>query len=89
MPAQLHARGRSGDAIHLRMTREDIGSYLGLTKLARSGVICLELKEVRVLDLQALHQLARQLDDSDCQNHPLVAVQAKKPLTPKRKLHIA
>ncbi len=95
---RLHARGQSGNAIHLRMTREDIGSYLGLTietvsrtltKLARSGVICLELKEVRVLDLQALHQLARQVGDSDCQNHAQMAVQAKKPLAKKRKLHIA
>ena len=80
---RLHARGQSGDTLHLRMTREEIGSYLGLTietvsrtlsKLTRKGIISLQLKEVRVLNLPALHQLAQHDDDSDCQHHPLLKI---------------
>ena len=79
---RLHARGQSGDALHLRMTREEIGSYLGLTietvsrtlsKLSHKGIINLQLKEVRILNLPALHQLAQHTDDSDCQHHPLLS----------------
>ncbi len=77
---RLHARGQSGDALHLRMTREEIGSYLGLTletvsrslsKLVRNGLISLQLKEVRILNLPALHQLVQYAEDSDDKNHPL------------------
>jgi CRP/FNR family transcriptional regulator, anaerobic regulatory protein len=81
--ARLHARGQAGDAMHLRMTREDIGSYLGLTletvsrtlsKLVRNGVISLQLKEVRILDLPALHQLSQHADEDHCTQHPLLAM---------------
>ena len=80
---RLHVRGQSGDTLHLRMTREEIGSYLGLTietvsrtlsKLTRKGIISLQLKEARVLNLPALHQLAQHDDDSDCQHHPLLKI---------------
>jgi CRP/FNR family transcriptional regulator, anaerobic regulatory protein len=86
---RLHARGQSGDALHLRMTREDIGSYLGLTletvsrtlsKLARNGLISLQLKEVRILDLPALHQLSQHADEIDCKQHPLLATPVAKKL---------
>jgi CRP/FNR family transcriptional regulator, anaerobic regulatory protein len=91
---RLHARGQAGDAVHLRMTREEIGSYLGLTietvsrtlsKLARQGIIALQLKEVRILNLPALHQLTQHADDSDCEHHPLLTTPlAKKPRITKR-----
>ena len=84
---RLHARGQSGDTLRLRMTREDIGSYLGLTletvsrtlsKLVRNGVIRLQLKEVCILDMPALHQLSQHSDDSDCMHHPLLITRPAK-----------
>lgn len=78
--ARLQARGQSGDAVHLRMTREDIGSYLGLTietvsrtlnKFARNGIINLEQKDIRVLDLPALHALTQHDDHKNCVQHAL------------------
>jgi CRP/FNR family transcriptional regulator, anaerobic regulatory protein len=94
---RLHARGQAGDALHLRMTREDIGSYLGLTietvsrtlsKLARNGLISLQLKEVRILDLPALHQLSQHADEGHCTQHPLLtmapAASARSPRPVKR-----
>ncbi len=95
---RLHARGQAGDAVHLRMTREEIGSYLGLTietvsrtltKLVRKGVISLQLKEVRILDLPALHQLAQHADDSDCQHHPLLATPKATASQSKKRMQIA
>jgi CRP/FNR family transcriptional regulator, anaerobic regulatory protein len=76
---RLQQRGQSGNALHLRMTREEIGSYLGLTietvsrtlsKLSRQGLISLQLKDLCILDLPALHQLAQHADHDDCQYHP-------------------
>jgi CRP/FNR family transcriptional regulator, anaerobic regulatory protein len=94
---RLHARGQAGDALHLRMTREDIGSYLGLTletvsrtlsKLVRKGVISLQLKEVRILDLPALHQLGQHADDSDCNHHPLLAMPLAKTRQPLKNMQL-
>jgi CRP/FNR family transcriptional regulator, anaerobic regulatory protein len=91
---RLQARGQSSEALHLRMTREDIGSYLGLTletvsralsKLARNGLISLQLKEVRILDLPALHQLSQHADERDCRHHPLLVTPlAKQSMSEKR-----
>jgi CRP/FNR family transcriptional regulator len=64
---RLNARGYSACAVNLCMTREDIGSYLGLTletvsrmfaKLKQNGVVDLRHRDVRVLDLQALRRAA-------------------------------
>jgi CRP/FNR family transcriptional regulator, anaerobic regulatory protein len=95
---RLHARGQSGNALHLRMTREDMGSYLGLTletvsrtlsKLVRNGVISLQLKEVRILDLPALHQLSQHADDSNCMQHPLLIKPTGKNKQAREKMQVA
>lgn len=95
---RLHVRGQAGDAVHLRMTREEIGSYLGLTietvsrtlsKLANSGIIEVQLKDVRILNLPALHQMAQHVEDNDCNHHLLLTTPLKKPLRTTRKKHFA
>jgi CRP/FNR family transcriptional regulator, anaerobic regulatory protein len=57
------ARGFSGIEFHLRMTREEIGSYLGLSletvsrtfsRFQEEGFIAVRQKHVRILDLAAL-----------------------------------
>jgi CRP/FNR family transcriptional regulator, anaerobic regulatory protein len=76
--ARLHARGQASDELLLRMTREDIGSYLGLTletvsrafsKLARDGLIELDQRRVRILQSEALHLIAHHIDASACVAH--------------------
>ena len=63
---RLHGCGRSAHALVLRMTREDIGSYLGmkletvsrtLTKLQTDGVLSTAHRHVRVLDAASLRRL--------------------------------
>ena len=63
---RLHARGFSRSELVLRMTREEIGSYLGLkletvsrtfSKLAEDGVIEVRSRHLRILDADALHTL--------------------------------
>jgi CRP/FNR family transcriptional regulator len=63
---RLHARGFSSTALVLRMTREEIGSYLGLkletvsrafSKFQDDGVLEVKQRHVRVLDEDALRQL--------------------------------
>ncbi len=60
---RLHARGFSDSEFILRMTREEIGSYLGLkletvsrafSKLASQGIIEVQQKHIRILDIQQL-----------------------------------
>jgi CRP/FNR family transcriptional regulator len=60
---RLHARGFSDSEFVLRMTREEIGSYLGLkletvsrafSKLASQGTIEVQQKYVRILDIRQL-----------------------------------
>jgi CRP/FNR family transcriptional regulator len=60
---RLRARGFSESEFILRMTREEIGSYLGLkletvsrafTRLAADGVIDVQQKHVRILDVGQL-----------------------------------
>ena len=74
--SRLHTRGQAQHELLLRMTREDIGSYLGLTletvsrsfsKLAKMGVLAVEQKRVRVLDPVALHQIAEHEEAPICQ----------------------
>ena len=64
---RLHARGFSSSELVLRMTREDIGSYLGMkietvsrtfSKLIEEGVIEVKQRHVRILNKEALKRLA-------------------------------
>ena len=63
---RLHARGFSQSELILRMTREEIGSYLGLkletvsrsfSKFADDGIIEVKQRHVRILNTDALRQL--------------------------------
>ena len=64
---RLKVRGFSENEMVLRMTREDIGSYLGLkletvsrvlAKLSAGGLISVDNRHVRVLQREALAALA-------------------------------
>jgi len=68
---RLSALGYSPYEFILRMSREEIGNYLGLTletvsrlfsRFAREGLLHIHQREVRILDIQALRALA----GSDC-----------------------
>jgi CRP/FNR family transcriptional regulator len=59
-------RGFSASDFHLRMTREEIGSYLGLkletvsrlfSQFQKSGLIAVEQKHVRILDIAGIERI--------------------------------
>ena len=63
---RLHARGFSRSDFILRMTREEIGSYLGLTletvsrtfsKFADEGLITVNQRHIHILDADALRRI--------------------------------
>ena len=63
---RLHARGFSPHELVLRMTREEIGSYLGLkletvsrtfSKFADDGIVTVQKRHVRILNPQALQAI--------------------------------
>ena len=63
---RLHARGFSRSELVLRMTREEIGSYLGLkletvsrtfSKFAEEGIIEVQQRHVRILNAEALKDI--------------------------------
>jgi CRP/FNR family transcriptional regulator len=63
---RLHARGFSKSELVLRMTREEIGSYLGLkletvsrtfSKFADEGMLEVKQRHVRILNTEALQSL--------------------------------
>lgn len=63
---RLHARGFSRSELVLRMTREEIGSYLGLkletvsrtlSKFAADAIVEVEQRNVRILDPEALRHI--------------------------------
>lgn len=65
---QFKKIGFSEKAFHLRMTRQDIGSYLGVTletvsralsRFARRGYIKVDQKFIELVDIQALRALRR------------------------------
>lgn len=67
---RLHARGFSQSELILRMTREEIGSYLGLkletvsrtfSKFVEDGIVEVKQRHVRILNTEALARLV---------NHP-------------------
>ena len=64
---RLHARGFSASELVLRMTREEIGSYLGLkletvsrtfSKFAEDGIVEVKQRHIRILDADALKRIA-------------------------------
>ena len=63
---RLHARGFSQSELVLRMTREEIGSYLGLkletvsrtlSKFTDDGIVDVQQRHVRILDAEALRRI--------------------------------
>jgi CRP/FNR family transcriptional regulator len=65
---RMQARGFSPSALVLRMTREEIGTYLGLTletvsrcfsRLHDDGVLDVRQRHIRIVDGVALHKLLR------------------------------
>ena len=69
---RLHARGFSASALVLRMTREEIGSYLGLkletvsrsfSRFQEDGLLEVKQRDIRVLDADGLRRL---LNDAPC-----------------------
>lgn len=68
LSVRLHARGYSRSELVLRMSREEIGSALGLkletvsrtfSKLAAEGVVEVRQRNVRILDMEALQGLVQ------------------------------
>jgi len=66
LSGNMHRRGLSGTSLLLRMTREDIGSYLGLSletvsrlfsKLHADGLLKVSRREIHILNRGALLQL--------------------------------
>ena len=67
---RLHARGFSGTSVVLRMTREEIGSYLGLqletvsrtfSRLQEDKLLEVKQREVRVVDRAGLQRLLNEV----------------------------
>lgn len=67
LSARYAARGYAAQAFHLRMSREDIGNYLGLTvesisrlvaRFKKLGLIAVERREITLLDPARLKALA-------------------------------
>ena len=63
---RLHARGFSPHELVLRMTREEIGSYLGLkletvsrtfSKFAEEGIVDVKQRHLRIVDAEALRAI--------------------------------
>ena len=70
---RLHARGFSQSELVLRMTREEIGSYLGLkletvsrtfSKFAEDGIVEVKQRHVRILNADALKLI---VNTTNCQ----------------------
>ena len=71
LSARYRSRGYSSTAFMLRMTREEIGSYLGLkletvsrlfSRFQDEGVLEVKGRDVRIVDLAALRKLAGRRD---------------------------
>ncbi|NBQ05874.1 MAG: transcriptional regulator, partial [Betaproteobacteria bacterium] len=63
---RLHSRGFSQSELILRMTREEIGSYLGLkletvsrtfSKFVEDGIVEVKQRHVKILDTEALQRM--------------------------------
>ncbi|TFW23578.1 cyclic nucleotide-binding domain-containing protein [Massilia arenosa] len=88
------ARGFSGSRYQLRMSREDIGAYLGLTiesvsrllvKFRNNGWIKLQQREVELLDRTSLEALAAgvEADDIETSTPARTPVRKVKPIAPQ------
>lgn len=71
---RLHCRGFASNDFILRMSREEIGSYLGLkletvsrtlSRFAQEGWIKVEHKHIQILNHQALQQLISSYDNKN------------------------
>jgi CRP/FNR family transcriptional regulator len=71
LSSRYEKRGYSPTRFQLRMTREDIGNYLGLTiesvsrmiaKMRNDGLIAIRRRDVEVLDLARLKNLAEGIE---------------------------
>jgi CRP/FNR family transcriptional regulator, anaerobic regulatory protein len=79
---RLAARGQAKDELLLRMTREEIGSYLGLTletvsrtfsAMAKKDIIAVDSRSIKVLQPQLLHDMAEHHEQPHCQQPVLTA----------------
>jgi len=71
LSSRYAARGYSPTRFQLRMTRQDVGNYLGLTiesisrlisRFRKQGLLAVEQRDVEVVDLAALKKLAAGVD---------------------------
>jgi CRP/FNR family transcriptional regulator len=71
LSSRYAARGYSSTRFQLRMTRQDVGNYLGLTiesisrlisKFRKQGLLAVEQRDIEVMDLPALKKLAAGVD---------------------------
>jgi len=73
---RLHARGFSQSELILRMTREEMGSYLGLkletvsrtfSKFAEDGIVEVKQRHLRILNTDALKLIVNSSNQLPCQ----------------------
>lgn len=84
--------GYSAEEFHLRMTREELGSYLGLTletvsrtfsKMHEAGLVAVNLKQVRILDVEGLRRVLSRERQSP-ERLPRLYLAARKAAKPSR-----
>jgi len=82
---RLRSRGFSATSLVLRMTREEIGTYLGLTletvsrcfsKLQDDGVLTVRRRQITVLDPAALERLGTRAGTTDADPVPAAVTMA-------------
>lgn len=74
LSSRLAARGYSPSEFNLRMSREEIGSYLGMqietvsrlfSRFTESGLLQIKLRNVKVVDLNGLARIAGQIPPAE------------------------
>lgn len=72
------ARGFSPSEFNLRMSREELGSYLGMqietvsrlfSRFTESGLLQIKLRNVKLIDIASLSEIAGIAESSDCPKH--------------------
>lgn len=80
--SRMTTRGQASDELILRMTREEIGSYLGLTletvsrtfsALAKKGIISVDHRSIKILQPRLLHNIAEHQEQPNCRQALLKA----------------
>jgi CRP/FNR family transcriptional regulator len=75
---RLAARGYSPSEYHLRMSREEIGSYLGIqletvsrlfSRFTESGLIQIKQRHIKLIDMNGLLELAGKSSAIHCASH--------------------